>query len=297
MTPGQGDDSDGRARIFLSWSGEPSRLLATALSGYIEGLSDRLDPWLSEDLQPGAEWASTLIPQIRKARLAILCLTRRNVTAPWIAFETGAYYSSRLKKGVIPFLLDLPSSELTFPLGLFQGLQADRAGSKALFLSVGKLSGMDVEAIEQWFLEHWPRLREELDDIRREGSRREEPGNWLNVANAFYLGHDLRWTIDVINGGGSAQHVVHGLRQILHQADELGLSQHNDYVVLRAQVTKASQLSAHEWTPEVRIELEESVKTALERFGELVRRRQPTYRPYASDNRENWLAIQAERGA
>jgi hypothetical protein len=298
----EGDGGDQKIEVFLSWSGEPSRLLATALESHLKNLSrqvvpgDRLSPWLSEDLEPGAEWASTLIPRVRSARVAILCLTRRNVTAPWISFETGVFYSSRLKKAVIPFLLDVTSDGLSFPLGLFQGLQADRNGSKALFVRIGELAGIGADAVEPWFLERWGQIEEEFDDIRKDGSRREEPGNWLNVANAFYLGHDLRWTIDIVEDGSPAD-IVHGLKQILHQADELGLSGHNDFAVLTKQVELVHQLPDAKWTDRERHELEECLKTALERFGELVRRRQPSYRAYSDDNKDSWLAMQARRRA
>lgn len=288
-----------RIRLFLSWSGEPSRLLAKALAGHMKSLSDRLEPWLSDDLEPGVEWASRLVPQIQEAHLAILCLTHRNATAPWIAFETGAYYTSPLKEGVIPFLFDLDSDDVVFPLALFQSIRADWTGTKALFLRVGRLAGLDSAAVEKRFVtDIWPQLGDEMEAIRRidaDGTRTDEPGNWANIANAFFLGHDLRWTIDVIVSNGSVDDIKHGLRQTLHQADELGFSQHDHFRILARQATEVLPLQEAEWTQEVRDNLAACLRDALERFGGVLIHRQPGYRPYAPDNQESWLAIQAER--
>ncbi len=301
MTRGQTDTSDGRERVFLSWSGEPSRELAEALAEGMHTLSDRLEPWLSENLDPGVEWASALIPQIRKARLAILCLTHRNVNAPWIAFETGAYYTSRLKEGVIPFLLDFEPKELAFPLGLFQSLSADENGARALFVRVGKLVEIDADAVEEILVGTiWPQLRDRMEVIRgipADSTRTDEPGNWMNIANAFYLGHDFRWTIDVLTAGGPPDQVKHGLLQTLHQADELGLSQHDHFRILATQAREVLDLPDDGWTPEVRAELKASLKAAFERFGGLVISRQPGYHPYDPSNQESWLGVQARGDA
>jgi hypothetical protein len=238
------------------------------------------------------------VPNIRKAQLAILCLTHRNINAPWIAFETGAYFTSRLKKGVVPYLLDFPADELQFPLGLFQSQQADWKGTKALFVRVGTLVDIDAATVEEKVVrEIWPQLDDQLKAIRGlapGATRTGEPGNWMNVANAFFLGHDLRWTIDVLENGGSPQDVKHGLLQMLHQADELGLSEHDYFVILAGQAGNAFDLPDNEWTPEVRKELEASVKAAFDRFGRLVIERQPGYEACDPANRENWLKYQQE---
>jgi hypothetical protein len=289
---------ESRVRVFLSWSGERSKALAMALEESIGTLSDRIEPWISDELEPGVEWASALIPQIQQARFAILCLTNRNMTAPWIAFETGAYYTSPLREGVIPFLLDIDADELPFPIGLFQSLKADWKGTKALLTRLGRLVDLDADAVEERMVTGiWPQLHDRIDAIRRidfDGTRTDEPGHWMNVANAFFLGHDLRWTMDELRQGGVPDDVKHGLRQVLHQADELGLSTHDHFLILARQATEVLGLPGEAWTPEVRDKLKGCLKDALERFGGLIISRQPGYRPYPPDNQDSWLAIQAD---
>jgi hypothetical protein len=289
--------ADERARVFLSWSGETSRLLANALADGMRTVSDRLEPWLSEGLEPGVEWASTLVPHIRKARLAVLCLTHRNVGASWIAFETGAYYSSRLRKGVIPFLLDFPPGDLAFPLGLFQSLSADWKGSKALFIRVGQLVDVDPDTVEELFATKiWPQLNDQLKVIRGLKPQPEIKATLspANIANAFFLGHDLRWTMDALSSGAVVDDVKHGLVQTLHQAEELGLGQHDHILVLKQKATEVLGLAPEEWTESVREGVATALRVAFERLGGLVIRHQPGYRPYDPANQASWLATQAQ---
>jgi hypothetical protein len=301
MTPGDFETAEKPVRVFLSWSGETSKLVAKALHDGMELLSPRLEPWLSEDLEPGAEWASTLVPQIRRARLAVLCLTRRNVSAAWIAFETGAYYSSsRLRKAVVPFLLDIPPAELTFPLALFQSVSADWTGLKMLFTRIGELVGIDASTVEEQFAKSiWPQLNDQLTTIRKLQAEAEVAahGGPTNIANAFYLGHDLRWTMDVLDSGAAVKDVKHGLIQILHQAKELGFGDNNNFLILRQKATDVLKLPDKAWTEAVRDDVALALHLAFDRLGTLVIGLQPGYRPYDPDNREQWLAIQADNRA
>jgi hypothetical protein len=288
--------ADPEVRVFLSWSGETSRLLANALADGMRILSDRIDPWLSEDLEPGGEWARMLIPQIRKARLAVLCLTVRNAGASWISFETGVYYTSRLRKGVIPYLLDFTDTELPFPLGLFQSLHADWRGTKALFVRVGQLAGIDEAEVEERFAtDIWPQLNDQLGVIRKLRQAPETGNPRLgNLANAYYLGHDLRWTMEVARKGEPPADVKHGLVQILHQAHELGLGATRPFRLLTEGTADARELPDEHWTDETREAVLKVLSLAFDRWGELLISEQPSYRAYPGGNESKWLSIQAE---
>ena len=282
----------------MSWSGDTSLLVAKAVCEGIELLSDRLEPWLSEDLEPGEEWASTLIPQIRKARLAVLCLTRRNVGAAWIAFETGAYYSSRSGQVVVPLLLDITPADVEFPLGLFQGVTADEYGLKRLFTRIGELVGLEAAAAEERFdSQIWPQLDDRLTTIRDQSAAEATQVAPTNVANAFFLGHDLRWTMDALSSGAEPDDVKHGITQVLHQAKDLGLGDNNNYVVLRQKAAALIGLPDDQWTEKVRADLALALQLAFERLGSVLIGLQPGYAPYEPDNRERWLQIQAENRA
>lgn len=297
MSPA-GVDRAPKVRIFMSWSGDTSLRVAKAVCEGIELLSDRLEPWLSEDLEPGEQWASTLIPQIRKARVAVLCLTRRNVGAAWIAFETGAYYTSRSGPVVVPLLLDLTPAEVEFPLGLFQGVTADENGLERLFTRIGELVGLERTAAKARFdAEIWPKLDGQLATIREKAADEVAQGGPTNIANAFYLGHDLRWTMDALSAGAEPDDVKHGITQILHQAQNLGLRDNNNYVILRQRAAELLALPEDQWTEKIRGDLALALQLAFERLGSVLIGLQPGYSPFAPENRERWLEIQAENRA
>jgi hypothetical protein len=287
-------------RVFMSWSGETSLQIAKAICEGIVLLSDRLEPWLSEDLEPGEQWASTLIPEIRKARLAILCLTRRNKGAAWIAFETGAYYSSRSGQVVVPLLFDITPAEVEFPLGLFQGVVADENGLRRLFARIGELVALDAATVEERFTgQIGPRLDAELTTIRRLEAEAEIAAQRpvTNIANAFYLGHDLRWTLDALSSGAEPEDLKHGLTQILHQAKDLGLASNNNYLILRQKAAELLELPAAQWTDKVRGDIGLALQLAFERLGSVLIGMQPGYSPYEPENRERWIEIQSENRA
>ena len=297
MSKSTTDPSVTPVRVFLSWSGESSRQVARALCEGMEQLSDRLEPWLSQDLEPGTEWANTLIPEIKKAKLAVLCLTRLNVGASWISFESGAYYGARLGKGVIPYLLDIPSTELKFPLALFQAASADWTGTKMLFTTIAELVDMAPATAEERFASViWPQLKDQLDIIRKlqaeaEAAVAAKPGN---IANAFYLGHDLRWTMDALSSEKSPKDVKHGVRQVLHQARDLGIGTSNPVLALSQKAGPLLELADEEWTEETRTAVSHALELAFERIGSLVISWQPGYVPYDPENQQHWLEMQAE---
>jgi hypothetical protein len=292
----------GKMRVFLSWSGEKSKMTAKALRSNLGKLSGRLEPWLSEDMEPGIQWASTLTHDIQEAHFTILCLTRRNSTAPWITFEAGICHSNPISnENVIPYLLDLDSDELDFPLALFQAVKADWRGTKVLFWKIAKAVGMKESEFTPLFTgEIWSGLEDQLRSIKSisiGGERVEESGAWLNLANAYYLGHDLRWTMAAIGADQSFEDIRHGLRQVMHQADELGMSNHEDFLILAGQCAEVLESDPAEWSPEKGSQLREDLNDAFRSFGHIIKQRQPGYQGYPPENQESWLRIKRKRRA
>src|SRR5204863_8259338 len=62
---------------------------------------------------------------------------------------------------------------------------------------------------------------------------------WQNVADLFWLGNDLEWTVQTVLRGGPRERIFHGLRQCDHHSSELGLADSTagkQVSVLRSQV-------------------------------------------------------------
>ena len=87
--------------VFISWSGDRSRVVAGALREWLPLVLQTLDVWMSEsDMQKGASWDLEIAQNLRSADEGIVCSTPENLRAPWILFESGAISKQVAKAGV-----------------------------------------------------------------------------------------------------------------------------------------------------------------------------------------------------
>jgi hypothetical protein len=94
-------------KVFISWSGPKSQAVAIALRDWIPLLFQAVEPWVSSaDIQAGSRWTTELPKNLENSNFGILCMTKDNLTAPWLVFEAGALFRSLPLGQVVPFLLD-----------------------------------------------------------------------------------------------------------------------------------------------------------------------------------------------
>ena len=92
-------------RVFISWSGEPSRLIAKALDGWLESVVQHVDAWMSdEEIGSGQRWNEAIAHSLDETDFGIVCVTRANQHAPWLIFEAGAVAKSVKKGRVVPLV-------------------------------------------------------------------------------------------------------------------------------------------------------------------------------------------------
>jgi hypothetical protein len=78
-------------KVFISWSGEPSRTIAFELSIWLSGLVQAVKPWMSdEEIGSGKRWRDEIGAALNETDFGIVCLTAANQHAPWLMFESGA---------------------------------------------------------------------------------------------------------------------------------------------------------------------------------------------------------------
>ena len=69
--------------IFISWSGERSRAVASALAEWIPDVIQYVTTWTSEhNIGAGARWGNELSKQLEASRFGIICLTPENIDRP-----------------------------------------------------------------------------------------------------------------------------------------------------------------------------------------------------------------------
>jgi hypothetical protein len=154
--------------VFISWSGERSRMVASAIDELLPDIIQGVHTWMSDhDIGAGSRWAQELNQQLEGSNFGILCLTPENLTAPWLLFEAGALSKKVEESRVIPYRLTLSATDVPFPLAQFQGVDADESGTKKLLLALGAALSAPIEPqrLDRMFQRWWPDLAQRITAI------------------------------------------------------------------------------------------------------------------------------------
>jgi hypothetical protein len=155
-------------KIFISWSGDESKAVATALQRWLKLVIPSPDIFLSsESLDPGVRWSDQVGRSLQETNYGIICLTPTNLESPWVLFEAGAI--SKIVDGshVTPLLYRVKKTNVTGPLALFQMIDVAREDLKGLAESINGLSESpkDKETLENIIELAWPQLQQDLAQI------------------------------------------------------------------------------------------------------------------------------------
>lgn len=165
-------------RVFLSWSGPESRAVAIFLRGWLKGVIQALDPWMSEeDIGKGTVSFLEILKSLDGAGAGVVIFTRGNLGAPWLYFEAGALAQkvggsepSSVLKLVCTYLYGVkPEDLLRLPLGNYQGTRAEsREDTLRLVSSLNTLVShpLDKQELEDSFGRRWDDLDRELRRIK-----------------------------------------------------------------------------------------------------------------------------------
>jgi hypothetical protein len=156
-------------KIFISWSGERSKLIAEHLRKWVPKVIQAIEPWMSkEDISSGARWSNEVFKELEETKVGIICITPENQHNPWIQFESGALSKSIEQTYVIPYLFDMIPTNLSGPLVQFQAVISNKEGTLKLLLALNKALGekglVDTE-LEEVFDVWWHKLDENINKI------------------------------------------------------------------------------------------------------------------------------------
>lgn len=154
--------------VFLSWSGDRSRLVAEALKPWIKCVLQTTSPWISTtDIDRGSLWMSEIGNKLQDSNIGIICLTAENQSKPWILFEAGALAKGIETNRVCTLLIDLQPSDIRGPLSQFNHTTLDKESMlKLVFMINTKLPNpIDNDILNKTFLAFWPELEQRRQDI------------------------------------------------------------------------------------------------------------------------------------
>jgi hypothetical protein len=158
------DNSEIKRHVFISWSGEASRIVAQSLREWLPQVIQNTVPFMSqEDISKGSRGNEAIAAELLQASLGIICLTPDNIGAPWILFEAGALSNSlRAKDLVCPYLIGLRKVDVRPPLSLFQLTDSDKDDTRRLVQAINSSFAPDFRltesALNRQFDKWWPEL-------------------------------------------------------------------------------------------------------------------------------------------
>lgn len=169
-------------QVFMSWSGERSRLVAEAIHTWLPLVLQSAKPWFSPaDIEKGAQWLADLNAKLEQESIGILCVTRESLGAPWLLFEAGVLSKALEASRVCPLIFDVEPSDLQGPLAQFQATRPTKDDMR-------RLLGMLNRRVEVSIADHqldtlhellWPQLSERFEVIRAHPTAKAAPHRTL----------------------------------------------------------------------------------------------------------------------
>lgn len=165
-------------KLFISWSGKRSQRVAELLSNWISIVIQRIEPWISTDMDRGTLWFSEVQSALVAVEDGIVCLTRENLSSPWILFEAGALANKMTSCRVYTFLVDLEDNDISPPLSQFNHTKANRDGLYQLCQTLNNRLGAEAlseKILATVFERNWPIFEEEFNKILSDTTPGQQP--------------------------------------------------------------------------------------------------------------------------
>jgi hypothetical protein len=154
--------------VFLSWSGERSRLVAEFLRDWISQVVQAAKPWMSEsEVEKGTRSLDEISKALADIKVGIVCLTPENLERPWLLYEAGCLSKSIDERTrLCTYLIaGLEPSDVRSPLGMFQATRATKEETLKLLKTINRVVGDDPiseENLTAVFEVMWPKLEHRM---------------------------------------------------------------------------------------------------------------------------------------
>ncbi|MFZ1080510.1 MAG: toll/interleukin-1 receptor domain-containing protein [Candidatus Kryptoniota bacterium] len=156
-------------KVFISWSGASSKLVAESLQDFLKKVIQATEPWTSVDIQKGSRWEAEIAKKLEESQVGIICLTRENIHADWILFEAGAI-SKAHSNLACTLLIGLKDTDIDYPLKQFQHTQTECEDIRKLVHGINKQLGktggtlLEEKVLDDLFDKCWPALKNAIDE-------------------------------------------------------------------------------------------------------------------------------------
>src|ERR1035438_2311502 len=149
-------------KVFISWSGNQSRVVGELLRDWIKCVLQATQPWMSaRDIDRGAVWFSEISEQLKDTGVGIVCLTHENKNRPWILFEAGALAKGLTTNRVCTLLIDLQHADVEEPLAQLNHTLPIKESMLTLVHTLNRQLGNEAlkdDILETVFEMFWPQF-------------------------------------------------------------------------------------------------------------------------------------------
>ena len=113
-------------KVFISFSGEQSEKIAKHLQEWLGSVIQNAKPFVSQSIPGGESWVTRIQDELAATHYGILCVTRANMSSPWLHYEAGALAKETAGKACPLLFGELSPTELEGPLVYLQCKQYSR---------------------------------------------------------------------------------------------------------------------------------------------------------------------------
>ena len=155
-------------QVFISWSGERSRLVAELLNDWLSNVIQHLKTWYSPTMDRGTVWFNDIFNALAESSTGIICLTKENLNNPWILFESGAIAKGVTSNRVYTLTIDIEPEAIKPPLGQFNATKPTREDMLKLIESINKFGereALDANKLHCAFDAFWPQFEKRFQEI------------------------------------------------------------------------------------------------------------------------------------
>lgn len=157
-------------KVFISWSGARSKKVALIFRDWLPTVIQAIEPFVSsEDIEKGSRWNTDIAQELKESSFGLICVTKDNLSAPWLNFEAGALSKSIDNSYVAPLLFDVKPSELKgSPISQFQATSFTEDDMKRLIETLNSAAGecLTPTRLNKAFELCYPDLEKSLEELR-----------------------------------------------------------------------------------------------------------------------------------
>ena len=158
--------------VFISWSGERSKIIAEAFFEWLPMVIQSAKPWMSGlSIDKGSRSLVEIAKALDGIKLGITFLTPENLEEPWILYEAGCLTKTVDEKTYLcTYLLDgLQNEDVKQPLGQFQHTQPKKDDTRRLVRTINKAISEDEpipeKTLDAVFERLWPDLESKINAL------------------------------------------------------------------------------------------------------------------------------------